>query len=130
TGEKDGALPLDDDGLIGHGGNVRTTGGARAHHARDLRDARRGQVGDVVEDAAEVLAVGKDAVLLRQVAAARVYQVDARQAVLPRDFLRPQVLLHRHRVVGAALDGGVVRHDHALAARDAPDARENTPRAV
>src|SRR5262249_24432203 len=30
-------------------------------------------------------------------------------------------LLHRHRIIGAALDGGVVAHDHALAPLDARD---------
>ena len=74
------------------------------------------QVGLVVEDPAEVLAVGEDLVLHRQERAAGVDQVDARQPVLQRDLLRAQVLLHRHRVVGAALDRGVVGDDHALAA--------------
>jgi len=77
----------------------------------------RGQVGLVEEDAAEVVAVGEDLVLVRQVRAAGVDQVDAGQAVLRGDFLRAQVLLHRHREVGAALDRGVVADDHAFARR-------------
>src|SRR5574337_1293378 len=79
----------------------------------------------VVEDAAEVLAVGKDLVLVGQVRAARVDQVDARQPVLRRDLLRPQVLLHRQREVGSALDGGVVANDHAVDAGDAADAGDD-----
>ena len=71
----------------------------------------------VEEDPPEVLAVGEDVVLQRQERAAGVDQVDARQPVVERDLLRAQVLLDRHRVVGAALDGGVVGDDHALAAR-------------
>ena len=85
-------------------------------------------VGLVVEDAAEVLAVGEDLVLLRQERAARVDEVDARQAVVQRDLLRAQVLLHRHRVVGAALDGGVVGDDDALAPGDPPDAGDDARR--
>src|SRR5215210_4671692 len=42
--------------------------------------------------------------------------------VLLGDLLRPEVLLDGHRVVGAALDRRVVRHDHDLPTRDAPDA--------
>jgi hypothetical protein len=123
--EEDRALSLDDHRLVRHRRHVGAAGGARAHHAGDLRDAGRRHVGDVVEDAAEVLAVGEDVVLLGKEAAARVDEVDARQAVLRRDLLRAQVLLHRHRVIGAALDGGVVGDDHALAARDAADAGDH-----
>jgi hypothetical protein len=112
--EEDGALVLDDDQSRRHRRHVGAAGGARAHHHRDLRDALRRHVGLVVEDAAEVVAVGEDLVLLRQEGAAGVDQVDAGQAVLLRDLLRAQVLLHRHRVVGAALHGGVVGDDHAL----------------
>ncbi len=70
----------------------------------------------VEEDPAEVLAVGEDLVLQRQERAAGVDEVDARQPVLQRDLLRAQVLLDRHRVVGAALDGGVVGDDDAAPA--------------
>ena len=79
----------------------------------------------VVEDAAEMLAVGEDLGLVRQVGAAGIDEIDAGQPVLARDLLRAQVLLHRHRVVGAALDGRVVADDHRLAARDAPDAGDD-----
>ncbi len=127
-GEKDGALAFDDDRLVGHGRNVGAAGGARAHHAGDLRNPRRGHVGDVEEDAAEVLAVGEDVVLLRQVAAARIDEIDAGQAVLRGDLLRAQMLLHRHRIVGAALDRRVVRNDDALAAGHAPDAANDRGR--
>ena len=111
-----------DDGLVRHRRHIGAAGRARAHHHGDLRDAERGQRRLVVEDAAEVLAVGKHLGLVRQVGAAGVDQIDARQPVLARDLLGAQMLLHRHRIIGAALDGGVVAHDHALAALDAADA--------
>ena len=79
----------------------------------------------VVEDAAEVLAVGEDLVLLGQERAARVDEVDARQLVLEGDLLGAQVLLHRHRVVGAALDGGVVGDDEHLSAVHHADAGDD-----
>src|SRR3546814_5401036 len=46
--------------------------------------------------------------------AAGVDRVHAGQVVLARDLLRAQVLLHRHREVGAALDRGVVGDHHDL----------------
>jgi len=45
--------------------------------------------------------------------------------VLLGDLLRAQVLLHREREVRAALHGRVVRDDHALAALDDADARDD-----
>ena len=120
--EEDGALPFDDDALVAHRRHIGAAGGAGAHHHGDLRNAERGQRRLVVEDAAEVLAVREHLGLVRQVGAAGIDQVDARQPVLARDLLGAQVLLHRHRIVGAALDGGVVADDHAFAAFDAADA--------
>ena len=118
--EEDRAGALDDDGLVRHRRHVGAAGGARAHDDGDLRDALGRHPRLVEEDAAEVLAIGKDLGLQRQKRAARVDEVDAGQAVLERDLLRAQVLLHGDRVVGAALDGGVVGDDHHLAAETRP----------
>ncbi len=82
--EEDRALVLDDDGLVAHRRHVGAAGGARAHHRGDLRDPARRHPGLVVEDPAEVLAVGEDLVLQRQEGAAGVDEVDAGQAVLAR----------------------------------------------
>ncbi len=76
----------------------------------------------VEEDAAKMVAVRKHLGLMRQIGAAAIDQIDARQPVFLRDLLRAEMLLHRHRIIGAALHRGVVAHDHALAARDAADA--------
>ena len=76
----------------------------------------------VEKDAAEVLPVRKDLGLHRQERAARVHEVDARQAVFERDLLRAEVLLHGEWVVRATFDGRVVGDDEHLAARDAADA--------
>ena len=122
--EEDRALVAHDDRFVAHRGHVGAARGAGAHDHRDLRNAGRREPRLVVEDAAEVLAVREHLVLQRQEGAARVDEVDAGQAVLERDFLGAQVLLDRHRVVGAALDGRVVRDDQELAAVDAADARD------
>lgn len=123
--EEDGALVADDDGLVAHRRHVRPAGGAGAEDGGDLRDAGPGHAGLVVEDPAEVLPVGEDLVLHGQEGAAGVDQVEAGETVLQGHFLGAQVLLHGHRVVGAALDGGVVRDDHALAPADPADARDH-----
>ena len=71
---------------------------------------------------------GKTSSWLGRKAPPRVDQVDAGQAVLLRDLLRAQVLLHRHREVGAALHRRVVGDDHALAPRHAADAGDDPGR--
>ena len=119
--DEDRARPADDHGLVRHRGDVRAAGRARAHDDGDLRDAERRQPRLVEEDPPEVVAVGEDLGLQREEGAARVDEVEARQAVLARDLLRAQVLLHRERVVGAALHRRVVRDDHALAPLDDAD---------
>ncbi len=72
-----------------------------------------------------MVAVGEDLILQRQEGPAGVDQVDAGQAVLLGDFLRAQMLLHRHRVIGAALDGGIVGNDQAFHPGDAADAGDH-----
>ena len=119
--EEDGSGALDDDRLVGHRRHVGAAGRARAHDHRDLRDARRRQPGLVEEDAPEVLAVREDLGLHRQVGAAGIDEIDARQPVLERDLLRPKVFLDGDGEVRAALDGGVVGHHHHLAAAHPPD---------
>ena len=126
--DEDRAGSLDDDRLVAHRRDVGAARGAGSHHDGDLRDVLRGEARLVEEDASEVLAVGEDVGLQRQKGAARVDEVDARQVVLLRDLLGAQVLLHREREVRAALDGGVVRHDHAAAALDHPDPRHDARR--
>src|SRR3546814_3143478 len=66
-----------------------------------------------------MVTIGKDLGLMRQVGTARIDAVDARQPVELGDLLRAEVLLDRHRIIGAALHRGIVAHDHHLAAGDA-----------
>ena len=115
---------LDDHRLVRHGRDVGSSRGAGAHDDRHLGDPLGGHARLVVEDPPEVLAVGKDIGLEGQKGAARIDQVHAGQAVLLGDLLGAQVLLDGHRVVGAALDRGVVGDDHHLAAGDAADSRD------
>ncbi len=119
--EEDRALPLDDHRLVAHRRHVGPARGARAEDDAHLREAESAHPRLVVEDPAEVVAVGEDLRLEGQEGPARVHQVEAGQAVLEGDLLGPQVLLDRDREVGAALHGRVVGHDHDLAAPHAPD---------
>ena len=123
--EEDRALVAHDDRFVAHRRHVGAARGARAEHRRDLRDALGAHRRLVVEDAAEMLAVGEHLVLSGQERAAGVDEVDARQPVLQCDLLGAQVLLDRHRVVRAAFDGRVVGDDHAFAPGHPADAGDD-----
>ena len=125
TAEEDRALIPHDDGFVRHRRHIGAARRARAHDHGDLRNAGGRQRRLVVEDAAEMIAVGKHLGLVRQVGASRVDEVDAGEPVFTRDLLRAHVLLHGQRIVGAAFDGGVVADDHAFAAFDPADAGDD-----
>lgn len=128
TAEEDGALVAHDDALVRHRRHIGAARGAGAHHDRDLRNAGCRHLGLIVEDAPEMPLIGEDLVLQRQERAAGIHHVDAGQIVLPRDVLGAEMLLHRHRVVGPALDRGVVGDDDAFAPSNASDAGDNARR--
>ena len=123
--EKNRPLVLHDDRLVAHRRHIRAARRARTHHHRDLRNAGRGQVRLVVEDAPEVIAIGEHVVLIRQIRAAGIHQIHARQMVFRGDLLGAHVLLHRHRIVRAALHRGVVADNHALLTGDAANAGDH-----
>ena len=123
--DEDRACALDDDRLVAHRRDIRPAGRARAHHGCDLGYAGRGETGLVVEDPAEVLAVGEDLGLKRQERPSRVDEVDARQPVLLGHLLRAEVLLDGEREIRSTFDRSVVGDDHALAALDDADARHD-----
>ena len=80
----------------------------------------------VEEDPPEMVPVGENLCLPRQVRASRVDDVEA--GVDPEgsgDLLQPQVLFHRDGVVGAALDGGVVGRDGDELTGDAAEAGDD-----
>ena len=116
SGEKDGALITHDDGLVRHRRHIGTTGGTRPHDHGNLRQTHRRHIGLIVKYPTEMIAVGKDFVLIGQIGAAAIDQIDARQPVLHGDFLRPQVLFYCQRVIGPAFDGRIIAQDHHIAA--------------
>ena len=123
--EEDGAGAADDDGFVAHGGDVGAAGGARAHDGGNLGDAEGAHARLVVEDAAEVVFIGKDVVLEWEEGAAGIDEVDAGEVVLFGDFLGAEVFFDGEGVVGAALDGGVVGDDDAGVAGDEADAGDD-----
>ena len=90
---------LDNDGLVAHGRHISAPRRAAAHHHRNLRNALSAHGGLVKKDAPEMVTVGKHLILVGQIGAARIHQVDARQAVLQSDLLRAQVLFDGQRVI-------------------------------
>ena len=126
--EKDRPLPAYDDQLVRHRRHIGAPRRTRAHDEGDLRNAGRREARLIVEDAPEMIAVGKDLVLGRQKRPARIDEIEAGQPVVAGDLLRPQVLLDGHREIGAALDRRVIGDDDAFAAHDPPDAGDNPGR--
>ncbi len=126
--EKNGALAAHDDRLVRHRRHIGSARGAGPHHGRDLRDTLGRHPRLVEKDAAEMLAVGKHLVLVRQVGAAGIDEIDARQPACARDLLRAQMLLHRHREIRAALHRRVVGDDDAFPPPDAADAGDDPGR--
>ena len=114
--QEDRALVSHNHCLVRHGRNISAASRAASHDAGNLRNALCAHIRLIEEDAPEMLLVGKHLGLMGEVRAAAIDQIDARQAVLLRNLLRAQVLLHRHRKVSAALHRRIVADDHALAA--------------
>ena len=67
---------------------------------------------------------GKNVGLEGKKCACGIDQIDTGEPVLLGDLLGPEVLFDGEGIVGAGLNGGVVGHDHALAATDHADARD------
>ena len=70
--------------------------------------------------------VRKDFILVGQVGAAGIHEVNAGEVALFCNGLGPQVFLDRNRVIGTTLDGGIIDHDHTLLTEYAAYARNDT----
>jgi len=112
--------------LVAHRGDVGPSGGARSHYDCNLRDAFAAHSRLVIKNSPEMFLVRKCAGLKREEDSAGVDEVNAGQMIVEGDFLRAHVFLDGHREVCAAFDGGVVRDDHALAAVDPSDPRDDS----
>ena len=119
--QEDRALVLDNDGLVTHGRHISTAGSATAHDHSDLGDPLRTHGRLIKKDAAEVVPVRKNLILIGQVGPTGIDQVNTGQPVLLRDLLGPQVFLDGHRVIGATLDRRIIADNHAIDTADTPD---------
>ena len=126
TRQKDRALFFHNDRHIRHGRHICPARRTRPHNHSDLRNAFGAHLRLIVENPAKVIAVGENFVLIGQVRAATVDQIDAGQIVLFGDLLCTQVLFDGHRIIGAALHGGVVAHNHHLVALHPANACNDT----
>ena len=103
--------------IAGHIGAARR---ARAHHHRDLRDVRPPTSAPDCRRCGQN-ARGRETPRPDAADWRRRNRRDRRRAARsPRDLLRAQMLLDRHRIIGAALDRRIVGDDHRLAALDRP----------
>ena len=116
-----GALHHDDD--VAQRGQVGAPGDARPHHGRDLRNPQLPTHERVViEDAPGAVLAGEDAVLVGEIDARRIHQVDDRQVIAHGDLLRAQDFRDGLGPPGPGLHGGVVGHHYGGTAFDPPDA--------
>ena len=97
--------------FIGQRGNVRSTGGGHTEHGGNLGQALGRQVALAEENIAEVITIREHPIPLMQIGATAIHQIDARQLMLLGNFLGTDMLLHRFRIIGAALHSGIVGDD-------------------
>ena len=64
-------------------------------------------------------------VLIGQVRATTVDQINAGQMAFRCDFLRAQMFFDRHGVICAPFDRGIIAHDHTIRTVYAPDPCDN-----
>src|SRR4051812_31624627 len=72
-----------------------------------------------------MLAIRKYFGLMRQIGASGINQVQARQPVFTCDLLSTQMLLYGEWIISAALNGGVICHNHAFASGHASNAGDD-----
>ena len=126
TRQENRALIADDHTFVGHRRDICTTSGAASHDTGNLRDALGAHICLIEEDTPEMVAVGEDFVLMRQVRAAAVDQIYAGQAVSFRYFLCAQMLFDGHRVVSAALYRRIIAHNHTLTTGNPSNSADQT----
>lgn len=120
-------MVLDDDGLVAHSGNIRSSGGAGAHNNGNLRNTQGTHASLVKEDAAKVFLVWKDVCLVREIRAARIDEVEAGEFVLLSNCLCAEMLLDRDWVIGTSFDSAIISHNHTGDPFDCSDPCDDTP---
>ena len=120
TGQEDRTLILYDDRDVRHRRNICSACCTRAHHHGDLGNTLRAHPRLIIENPPKMVAIREHFVLIGQVRAAGVHQIDAGQIAFLGNFLGAQVLFHGHRVIGPALHRRIVADHHHLTAMHLP----------
>ncbi len=112
---------LDHHDVIGHARHVRAAGRRVAEHQRDGRDARRRQPGQIAEHLPAGMKIS--------FCVGRSAPPDSTRETTGSRFsiaiwLARRIFLSVHGLLGAALDGRIVRDDQALDTLDGTDAAE------
>ena len=123
--QEDGALVFHNDCFIAHCRHVCAAGGTGSHHGGNLRNAAGREVGLVVENATEVVAIRENFILVEKHGPTGVDQVNARQVVKAGDLLCAQMLLDSQRVVRTTRDGCVISNDQAATTFDDANAGDD-----
>jgi len=82
----------------------------------------------IKKDTTEVIPVREDFVLLGQMRAAGIDEIDTGKMVLLGNLLRTQVFFYRNRVIASTFNGRVVCNDDALATGDSTDTGDDAGR--
>jgi len=123
TAEPHKAGFLHHDDHIAERREIRAAGNTRTHHSRHLRHPQLApHQRIVVENPAAAVLAGKDAVLIRQIDARGIDQINDRHTVAHGDFLGAQNLGNRLGPPRAGFHRGIVGHNHGGTAFDGSDA--------
>ncbi len=114
--EEDRPLLFHDDRHIRHRRHIGSACRATAHDDSDLGNTLGAHLRLIVENTAKVIAVGEDLILIGQVRAAAIDQIDAGQMVGLGDLLGAQMLFDTDREVSAAFDRRIIAQHHDIAA--------------
>ena len=91
TAQAHEARAFDHDDVIAERGKIGAARDARTHHGGDLRHTELApHKGIIVENSPAAILARKNTVLVRQIDAGGIHQIDDRHAVAHGDFLRAQ----------------------------------------
>ena len=85
-------------------------------------------IGLIKKDAAKMIAVWKDLILVWKVRAATINEIDARQIISTCNLLGAKVLLYREGKIRAAFHRRIIGNDHTVNTANLADARDHASR--
>ena len=123
TSEAHKTRAFDHDDRVAERGEIGAACNASPHHSGDLRHTELApHKGIIVKNPAAAILAGEYPVLVRQIHARGIDQVDDGHAVAHGDFLRTQSFGDSFGPPGARFHGGIAGDDHGVTALDDTDA--------